>query len=347
MILDDIEVDSLFEKTPVVLFIFKRSETLPAIIEKIREYSPHKIYLLADGPRDEEERYLVEKTRSLALELIDWKCDIIKNFSEENIGVYKNIGEKAKWVFQFEDQAIFLEDDNLPETTFFEYCDHLLKKYKDIDDVLWICGTNYLGNTQSFSNFDYYYTRNLLPCGWASWSSKFESSYDGELKSLNDTAISKMSETYIDKKLFHQELQTVKQTRFNYLRDPRLVSWDRQMVFSVRSSHKYGIAPALNQIKNIGADELSTHGGTSTNKIMTSRFCEITTQPLKFPLASPTVLKIDVPFESAIEQLILYPVSGRILRHFGRMAKSILGIDPDDSLALILKNRRIKKNKNV
>lgn len=325
-------------KSPVVLFIFKRSETLSAIIDRIRSYAPEKLYILADGPRNSDEAQLTEKTRCLALSLINWECQLITKFERENIGVYRNIGEGAKWVFSKEDRAIFLEDDNLPEVTFFRYCDELLDRYKDNSEILWICGTNYLEDTQDIDQSSYYYTRHLLPCGWASWSSKFISEYDGELINLNEKSIEKMRSTYQDKKLYEQELQTIRQTRFNYLRNPKSVSWDRQMVFSVRSKLKYGIAPALNQIRNIGADEHSIHGGTSTKKTMTRRFCEVPTHPLKFPLKAPTVFCINQEFETATGRVILKPLSGRILRQIGRIIKRICRIDPDDSLALILKN---------
>lgn len=330
-------------KTPVVLFIFKRSETLPAIIEKIRTYAPEIVYILADGARNTEESLLTEKTRSLALSLINWECKIIKKFENENIGVYRNIGEGAKWVFGKEERAIFLEDDNLPESTFFKYCDDLLDRYESNNDILWVCGTNYLEDTRTFDQSSYYYTRHLLPCGWASWSSKFQKNYDGELSTLNNHTIAEMRKTYFDKRLYQQELQTIKQTRFNYLRNPKLVSWDRQMVFSVRSKHKFGVAPSLNQIRNIGADEHSTHGGTSTTKIMTARFCEIPTHPLAFPLTSPATLSVNKSFETAIENAILYPLSGRLIRKMGRLVKRVLGIDPDDSLALIIKHIKSRK----
>ncbi len=330
-------------KSPVVLFIFKRSETLPAIIDRIRSYAPEKLYILGDGPRSPDEAVLTEKTRSLALSLVNWECQVIEKFERENIGVYRNIGEGAKWVFSKEKRAIFLEDDSLPEITFFRYCDDLLDRYENNSEILWVCGTNYLEDTQSLDQSSYYYTRNLLPCGWASWSSKFLSEYDGELASLNEETVSTMRETYQDKRLFEQELQAVKQTRFNYLRNPNSISWDRQMVFSVRSKLRYGIAPALNQIRNIGADEHSIHGGTSTKKTMTGRFCEIPTHPLSFPLKAPANLRINQEFETEIEAIILQPFSGRMLRQIGRMIKRMCGIDPDDSLALILKNRSLRR----
>lgn len=327
-------------KTAIVLFLFKRRETLQSIIERVRQYSPTRLYLIADGPRTASEREAIELTRELAESLIDWECEIVRRYAPTNIGVYRNIGEGARWVLSMEERAIFLEDDSLPEITFFQYCDTLLDRYAQNDSVLWICGTNYMSDSSHIGDSSYYYTRLLLPCGWASWSKKFLRHYDGELSSLSENTVRMMEHTYIDRRLFFQERQTIKQTRFNFLRDPRLVSWDRQMAYSVRATGMYGIAPVRNQIRNIGVDEHSIHGGTSMEREMTRRFCEVPTSPLTFPLAAPPRLEVNRDFEAATERILLYPLSGRFRRYVGRAVKRLLGIDPDDSISLLLKSRK-------
>ena len=82
-------------------------------------------------------------------------------------------------------------------------------------------------------------------------------------------------------------------------------SWDYQMLFSLRSNDMLGISPVYNQIRNIGADEFSTHGGTSLDKIMTKRFCEIPTRELELPLKHPKHIVIDQDYERLIGNIIL------------------------------------------
>ena len=96
---------------PIVLFLFKRSDTVLRIIKVLSEIKPQKIYLLSDQGRDEKEKQLVEKTRNVIEKSIDWECELIKNYAVENRGVYRNIGEGARWVFEREKIAIFLEDE--------------------------------------------------------------------------------------------------------------------------------------------------------------------------------------------------------------------------------------------
>lgn len=92
---------------PIALFMFKRSDTLLKIIAVLSKIKPKKLYLLSDQGRNEEEIRIVEKTRNLIENAIDWDCEIIKNYASENRGVYENIGEGARWVFQQEKKAIF------------------------------------------------------------------------------------------------------------------------------------------------------------------------------------------------------------------------------------------------
>ena len=128
---------------PVVIFTFKRSNTLERIFNILREVNVSKIYLFSDNGRSDEEKALVSKTREEILKLIDWDCEVIKMFADENQGVFNQIGMGARSVFEKEEKAIFLEDDNLPEPSFFRYCEEMLNKYEDNEKVLWICGTNY------------------------------------------------------------------------------------------------------------------------------------------------------------------------------------------------------------
>lgn len=271
---------------PVVLILFKRSDTVLRILEVLSKIKPTKIYLLSDEGRNDAEKKMVAMTRKTVEENINWECEIIKNYAKENRGVYKNIGEGAKWVFEREEKAIFLEDDNLPEITFFRYCEEMLEKYEIHPNVLWICGTNYLGKYDS--EYSYMFTQHLLPCGWASWKKKFLKYYDGELENYGKKEyMEKFEKSYSNKALFKQRIESIESEVHQKEIGSKFISWDYQMIFSIRSNGLYGISPKYNQIRNIGVDEFSIHGGTSLSMIQTRKFCEIETHELKFPLVHP------------------------------------------------------------
>lgn len=97
------------------MFIFKRKDTVLRIIDRIREVKPKTFYIIADAGRNDEEKALVRECREAVEKAIDWECNLIKNYAKENRGVHAQIGMGALWVFEREERAIFLEDDNLPE----------------------------------------------------------------------------------------------------------------------------------------------------------------------------------------------------------------------------------------
>ena len=102
-------------------------------------------------------------------------------------------------------------------------------------------------------------------------------------------------------------------------------SWDYQMCFSIRANDLLGISPAKNQIKNIGVDAFSEHGGVSFTDKMTKRFCGMESHPLEFPLHHPATVLIDPVYEAKIGKIILYPLDWRIRKPFGKLKRKILG----------------------
>lgn len=297
---------------PIVLFMFKRDKILQ-IIDRIREIQPEKVYLLADHGRNIEEKKQVEELRATVERAIDWKCDLIKNYAEENRGVYENIGEGAIWVLRREKWAIFLEDDNLPELSFFEFCRDMLTRYENDTRILWVCGTNYLGNYEPRDDVSYVFTRHMLPCGWASWGNKFEKFYDGTLSMCDDpTILARIKDVYCNLAVYRQYRDSWMGEYRRFQRNVRPISWDYQMDFSIKANNLFGICPCKNQIKNIGVDEDSIHGGSSFTNIMTKRFCGMDSYPMEFPLKHPTALLIDPVFEERIGKIILYPFLKRM-----------------------------------
>lgn len=316
---------------PVVLFTFKRSNTVERILKVFKEVGVSKLYLFSDYGRNEEEKVLVEQTRKEILEMIDWDCTVIKKFATENKGVFNSIAMGAKEVFEVEDKAIFLEDDNLPEISFFRYCESMLNKYENNDDVLWICGTNYESKSE-YLDTDYIFTRHMLPCGWASWAHKFNKYYLTSFEILNDkNNIKKIKKAYEYKWLYSQQIRNFKMEKYREDHNRRFLSWDFHMAMSLRYFNKYGIAPKYNQIRNIGVDIHSTHGGNSMKKPNTAKFCEIPTYELPEVLKGPEKVKINERWEKNITKIVLVPLYIRLLFPFITFTKKLLRMYPDKS----------------
>jgi hypothetical protein len=329
---------------PIVLFLFKRIDKPLEVLKQIAKVAPAKIYLLSDGGRNEEEKRQVAQCREAIENGITWECEVIKKYEESNIGVYSNIAEGAKWVFQREKFAIFLEDDNLPEISFFRFCEEVLDKYKHDTRVLWICGTNYLKEYTPEDGASYVFTKNMMPCGWASWSDKFCKFYDGELVLWqNDYIKERIKDDYEYKKLYYQDKYNLDYELEAKKSLGRFYSWDYQMSFSMRAHNVCAIVPKYNQITNIGVDNDSTHGGNSLNDIMVERFCGIKTKEMIFPLKHPDALLIDKTFELSVAKIILNPEFYSFRSLTSRLIRRFLGVKKTESISSFVKSKLFER----
>lgn len=316
---------------PVVLFIFKRSNTVERILKVLKAANISKLYLFSDGGRTPEETELVNQTREEILKMIDWEVEVIKMFAESNQGVFNQIAMGAKKVFEKEEKAIFLEDDNLPEITFFSYCENMLNKYQDNEKVLWVCGTNYESESK-YLDTDYVFTKHMLPCGWASWANKFNKYYLTSFAILDDKKnIKRIKKAYDAKWLYRQQIRNFKMEKYREDHQRRFLSWDFHMALTLRYYDLYGIAPKYNQIRNIGIDQYSTHGGTSKKKPNTAKFCEIPTHPMPEEYIEPKEVVINKEFEKRITKIVLVPLYIRLLFPFITFTKKLFGMYPDKS----------------
>jgi hypothetical protein len=325
---------------PVVLLTFRRKDTVLRILERIAAVKPTKIYLISDGPRNDIERKQVDECRAAMESGITWDCTLIRDYSDVNKGVLDRIGLGAKRVFSSEEKAIFLEDDNLPEVTFFEFCREMLEKWEDDSRVLWVCGTNYLGEYSPDDGSSYMFTKHLLPCGWASWSKKYHKYYDEHLRFLDyPFLVRRMKKEYENQSLYKQQLYSFRRTRYLVDTSPRSSSWDYQMAFAVRVNNLYGISPGKNQIRNIGVDNISEHGGKSVKNVMVRRFTGMDSYPIVFPLVHPKTVLTDIQYEKRIGNIILLPWYLRVGLMVSRCIKAVMGWNKYESIKVILKEK--------
>ena len=156
-------------KSPLLFLVFNRPKTTRQVFEAIRAERPTKLYVAADGPRqnrqDEPER--CEEVRRVATN-VDWPCEVKTRFSDHNFGCKAGVSNGINWFFENEEEGVILEDDILPLPSFFAYCDELLERYRHDDRVAMISGCNLISSYYK-PNESYFFSRIPHIWGWASW----------------------------------------------------------------------------------------------------------------------------------------------------------------------------------
>ena len=125
--------------TPVVLIFFNRPERTAEVFATIRAARPAQLFVIADGPRliRKSDASKCSAARAI-IEQVDWPYQILRRFSEHNIGLRQNVSEGLDWVFSQVKQAIILEDDCLLDSSFFPFCETLLGRYAPDREVAMI-----------------------------------------------------------------------------------------------------------------------------------------------------------------------------------------------------------------
>ena len=111
------------------------------------------------------------------------------------------------------------------------------------------------------------------------------------------------------------------------------------MSFTMRVHNVYAIVPKYNQIKNIGVDRDSTHGGNTLQDVMVERFCGLQTKAMDFPLSHPSALLLDIPFEVAVAKIILHPKFFSPRSIASRLIRNILGVKKTESISSFVKSK--------
>ena len=169
-------------ESAVVFIIFNRPDTTRKVFEQIKIARPRKLFLIADGPRFDKfnEAEVCKETRSIVGN-IDWECEVFKNFSEINLGCKIRVSSGIDWVFKHVEDAIILEDDIFPDLSFFQFCDELLRYYRNDKRIAMISGDNFqFGSKRNHDS--YYFSKFNHIWGWATWKDRWVDSYDVKMK---------------------------------------------------------------------------------------------------------------------------------------------------------------------
>ena len=295
-------------ETPVLFLVFNRSDTAQQVFNRIKEIKPKYLFVAADGPRPgkpgEDEKCL--ETRNI-IKQIDWECELKTLFRENNLGCRKAVSGAITWFFGQVEKGIILEDDCLPDITFFYYCETLLEKYKNNDNILHINGTNYSG-INIVNPKSYYFTNLASIWGWATWRRAWEI-YDVE---MSDFPIYKNK--LFDQKVFVSKKATKHLKKaFDIMYIQKHNTWDTQWVYAVIKSNGITITPQVNLVENIGID----YDNDSTHLfLMDSYSYNKKSEKILLPLEHPDFIMSD-----HIDELIFENYRGKSIRRIVRVIR--------------------------
>jgi hypothetical protein len=271
--------------TPILFVIFNRPDRATRVFAEIKKAKPKYLYIAADGPRPNKpgEKELCAEARQV-VDNIDWNCEVIKDFSDINLGCSERVYSGINRILAQHDRAIILEDDCLPNQSFFLFCEEMLEKYKDNQKIMMLSGINIAGEWKKDTQ-DYHFSIYGGVWGWATWQRAWKL-YDPQMTNWpKREARSKIKKIIGDPKQYW-----ARKSLFNIGYHKK--SWEYQWAFARTINNGLSIVPAVNLIANIGFGADATH-----TKEELPILGHLKPQEINFPLRGNPDIRADVEYD--------------------------------------------------
>ena len=273
--------------------------------------------VVADGPRADHPDDIEKCAAARAIiEQVDWDCEVLTNYSEKNLGCKRRVSSGLKWVFEYVEKAIILEDDCLLHPTFFRFAEELLEKYADDNRILSISGNNFQFGKHA-TDYSYYFSHYTHIWGWATWRRSMD---------LFDPDIALWPEIRDDgwlDNIFKTKAEVAYwRSIFERVYSKKIDAWAYSWFLMSLVQHGLNILPTVNLVSNIGFAADSTHTTDAS-----STFANIPAEAMTFPLEHP-------PFVIRHKQADLYtkdehfhisPFYKRLLRKIRKILQKGIG----------------------
>lgn len=295
-------------KTPVALVIFNRPDTTQKVFEAIRQAQPSKLLVIADGPRTDRPEDIEKCAAARAvIDRVDWDCEVLKNFSDKNLGCGVRPATGISWIFDNVEEAVILEDDCIPHSTFFHFCEEMLEKYRFDQRVMHISGNNYWSGYHQ-RHHSYIFSRYPLSWGWATWRRAWQH-YDFEMKLWAEVK----QKALLENLLIDRHITTTWEKVFQYVIDENFDCWDYQWILTCWLQRGLSILPSVNLVSNVGFSSDATHTFSIESSSADGLQLSVPSEAMTFPLKHPQMMIRDSEIDRFIQD-IYYDYHPKLLK---------------------------------
>lgn len=308
--------DNQSNKVPVLFIIFNRKDRALESFQPIKRYRPGKLYIAADGPRENKtnEAELCKITRDSILAEIDWDCEVHTLFREKNVGCGRGVSEAITWMFETEEYGIINEDDCLISDDFFLFCEELLPLYKENEKIAQINGFDMKFSGKSSNT--YFFSSYPEIWGWATWKRAWKN-IDFRMKDFPNVKKQIWKRFHFKEALIHYYLWN--RLYKNIQKGTKIYAWGFQWSIYVFMQNKLCINPQANLVINTGFGS-----GTNCNNAETP-LALARHGKLEFPLLHPTKIETDPIKEEQRSEEYVSVYKNVVISKIKRTIKNVFG----------------------
>lgn len=280
--------------TPVVLILFRRPEVLGEVFRAVAEARPRRLYLIGDGARPgrPEEAAAVAAARAV-VERVDWPCEVTRIYADANMGLRARVESGLNALFSAEERAIILEDDCVPDPSFFAYCAELLERYAAEEQVMAVSGDCFQPAPPT-TPYSYSFSRYPHCWGWATWRRAW-ALYDGSMAEWPALR----NGPWLRKLLDDNRAARGWRATFDRVYAGQVDSWAYRWTYSCWRRGGLTALPAVNLVSNVGFG-----GAASNTDSVSSPFAALPARALAFPLRHPPAVVRDARADTRTERML-------------------------------------------
>lgn len=269
--------------TPILMVVFNRADKTQEVFNRIREVQPKQLFMSADGPRSHKpnEKAKTDAVRAI-MQQVDWDCEVHTLFQTDNLGCRNGVNTGINWFFEQVERGIILEDDCVPDVSFFHFCEEMLERYKDADQVLQISGSNLIADQFLDYKDSYVFSNFALIWGWATWRRAWQKM---DLDMVNLPKFK--AENRIKDLVPDGGGQYYMLDKFDDTQQKANDSWAYAWFYSLLLHKGLSIVPTKNLIQNVG---IGGEDATHTTSSSTERYKKDSSS-LTFPLKHPKTIQ--------------------------------------------------------
>jgi hypothetical protein len=165
-----------------------------------------------------------------------------------------NVISSLDWFFSEVDRGVILEDDCIPEDTFFKYASNALS-FIESESRIWFC-SGYRPEIEIFKEFDYSVCSLPMNWGWGTTRTKWN-----EIRNLLNLETKEG--------LFSSFLKGPSHVYWNIgnrrIQNGWVDAWDTSFAFLMKFNDRLTLLPNLNMINNVGNDEHASNTRNASN----------------------------------------------------------------------------------
>lgn len=270
------------ELAPILLFVYKRLDTLKLNLEALKKNDLAResdLIIFSDAAKHDHEKTVVEEVREYLCTISGFRSVTIHK-SQINKGLANSIIDGVTQIINEYGKVIVLEDDLETSSNFLLFMNQSLKFYESYPDIISVSGYNMAITPHKNYPYDVFFTLRSASWGWGTWKKKWIG-IDWEVSDFR---------TFSGNKKDIKAFNDMGSDLFGMLKKQQMKlnnSWAIRYCYHQFKYNLYSVYPTISKVRNIGFDENATHTIQKYNRfdVLVDR-----TEKTKFKFSTEVIL---------------------------------------------------------